>query len=112
MARDPQNFSHNNQLSSTAESLISAVPTGTKQIIRKLSFRNTGTTVRAVTVYLVESAGTAATTNELASKSIVGGAEWNCLLAQGEVLTVGMTLQAAQDAGTDINSNCSGTTVT
>ena len=112
MAREPQNFTHNNQLSSTAEAIISAVPQNTKQIVRKLSFRNTGATTRTVTVYAVESAGTAGTANELASKAIVGGKEWNCILVQGEVFTTGMTLQAAQDAGTDVNANCSGTTVT
>jgi len=112
MARDPQNFTHNNQLSSSAEALISAVAANTKQVIRKLSFRNTGTTTRTVTVYIVETSGTADTGTEVAQKAIAGKGEWNCILVQGEVLTEGMTLQAAQDAGTDINVNCSGTTVT
>lgn len=112
MARDPQNFTHNNQLSSAAESIIAAVPANTKQIVRKLSFRNTGTTTRTVTVYVVESGGTADTGTELQAKGIVGGKEWNCILIQGEVLTEGMTLQAKQDAGTDVNVNCSGITVT
>jgi len=112
MARDPQNFTHNNQLSSSAESIIAAVPANTKQVVRKLSFRNTGTTTRTVTVYVVESAGTAATTNELAVKALVGGQEWNCILAQGEILTEGLLLQAKQDAGTDVNVNCSGATIT
>ncbi len=112
MARDPQNFSNNNQLSSSAEDLISAVPAKTKQIVRKLSFRNTGTTSRTVTVYVVESAGSADTGTELAEKAIPGGKEWNVLLVQGEVFTEGMTLQAKQDTGTDVNANCSGSTVT
>ena len=112
MARTPANFSHNNQLSSAAEDLISAVQASEKQIIRKLSFRNTGTTTRTVTVYIVESGGTADTGTELDVKGIPGGGVWNVLVAQGEVLTSGMTLQAKQDTGTDINSNCSGSTVT
>lgn len=112
MARDPQNFTHNNQLSSTAEDIISAVPSNTKQIVRKLSFRNTGATTRTVTVYVVESSGTADTGTELAVKAILGGKEWNCIQVQGETFTEGMTLQAKQDAGTDVNVNASGTTVT
>ena len=112
MAREPENFTHNNQLSSTAEAIISAVPSNTKQIVRKLSFRNTGSTLRTVTVNVVEVSGTAGTANEIAVKSIPGGKEWNCILVQGEVLTTGMSLQVKQDTGTDVNVNCSGTTVT
>ena len=112
MARDPQNFTHNNQLSTTAEAVVSTVAANTKQVVRKLSFRNTGTTTRTVTVYVVESGGVADTGTEVAEKAIIGGKEWNCILVQGEVLTSGMSLQAKQDAGTDVNVNCSGTTVT
>lgn len=112
MARDPANFSHNNQLSSVAEALISAVPANSKQIVRKLSFRNTGAITRTVTVYVVESGGTADTGTELQVKAIPGGKEWNCILVQGEVFLEGMTLQAKQDTGTDVNANASGTTVT
>jgi len=112
MARQPENYSHNNQLSSVAEPLISAVSAGSKETIRKLSFRNTGATTRTVTVYIVENSGTPAITNELTQKAIPGGKEWNVVLVQGEVLDEGMSLQAKQDAGTDVNSNCSGTKIT
>jgi len=45
-------------------------------------------------------------------KAIPGGKTWNVVEAQGEILEVGMTLQAKQDTGTDINVNCSGADVT
>jgi hypothetical protein len=112
MARDPQNFSHNNQLSTSAVTVIEAVPTNTKQVVRKLSFRNTGASTRTVTVYVVGSGGTAGITNELQVKAIPAGKEWGCTLIQAEVFNEGMSLQAKQDAGTDVNVNCSGVTVT
>ena len=112
MAREPQNFSHNNQLASVAVTIIEAVPANTKQVVRKLSFRNTGALTRTVTVYVVQTSGSAATTNELQVKAIPANKEWNCTLVQAEVFAEGMTLQAKQDAGADVNVNCSGLTVT
>lgn len=112
MASEPQNFSSNNQLSSSAEAILSAVPANTKDVVRTLTFRNTGTSTRTVTVYAVESGGTADTGTEIAEKAIVGGKEWNVVIAQGKVFTDGMTLQAKQDAGTDVNANCDGTRIT
>ena len=112
MARTPENFSHNNQLSTSAVSVIEEVPANTRQVVRKLSFRNTGASTRTVTVYVVGAGDTAGTTNELQVKAIPAGKEWGCVLAQAEVFTEGMTLQAKQDAGADVNINCSGVTVT
>lgn len=112
MARDPQNFSHNNQLNSSGVMIIEAVAPRTKQVVRKLSFRNTGASTRAVTVYVVQSGGSLGVTNELQVKSIPAGKEWNCTLVQAEVFDEGMTLQATQDTGADVNINCSGVTVT
>lgn len=112
MARQPANYSHANQLSAAAEDIIAAVAQNTQEIVRKLSFTNTGTTARTVSVYVVETSGTAGTTNLLKDKAISGGKDWNCIEIQGEVLNPGMSLQASQDTGTDVNVNCSGTTVT
>lgn len=112
MARTPQNYSHNNQLSSSAESLIAAVSANTTEIVRTLKFRNTGSSVRTVTVYIVESGGSADTGTELIAKAISAGKTWNVIDVQGESFTEGMSLQAKQDAGTDVNANCSGTQVT
>ncbi len=112
MARDPANFKNSTQLSTTAADIVSVIPASTKAVIRKLSFRNTGTSTRLVTVYLIASGGTAGTTNELTVKSIPAGREWNAIIAQGEILEVGMKLQAKVDSGTDVNANCSGANIT
>lgn len=112
MATTPQNFKNTTQLSSSAADVVAAVATNTTAIVRKLSFRNTGSSTRTVTVYVIASAGSAGATNELAVKAIPAGKQWNCLEAQGEVLSVGMKIQAKQDAGTDVNANCSGSNVT
>jgi len=112
MARDPKNFKNTTQLSSTPADIIDSVEINTKSIIRKLSFYNSGTSSRSVTVYILASGGTAGDTNTLAVKSIAPKKTWNVIEAQGEVLEEGMKLQADQDAGTDINANCSGTNVT
>ncbi|MEE9532745.1 MAG: hypothetical protein V3W52_17335 [Syntrophobacteria bacterium] len=112
MARTPQNFTNTTQLSSAAADIVTDVPSDTFAVVRKLSFRNTGATTRSVTVYVLASAGTAGITNELAVKAIPPGKEWNVILIQGEVLDEGMSVQAKQDAGTDVNANCSGTLIT
>lgn len=112
MARDPSNFANTTQLASSAVDIVSAIATSTKAVIRKLSFRNTGSSTRTVTVYVLASGGTAGATNELAVKAIPAGKEWNCILIQGEILETGMKVQATQDAGTDVNANCSGALIT
>lgn len=112
MARDPKNFNNTNQLSSTAEDIVAAVAASTKSIVRKLSFRNTSSSNRTVTVYVIASGGSAGTTNELVVKAIAPGKTWNVIEIQGEVLEAGMKLQAKQDSGTDVNANCSGANVT
>ena len=112
MARTPSNFVNTTQLSTSAADVVGVVPTSTQAIVRKLSFRNTGASTRTVTVYVIASGGSAGTTNELAVKAIPPGKQWNCLEIQGEVLNAAMKAQAKQDAGTDVNANCSGTNVT
>jgi hypothetical protein len=112
MARDPSNFTNTTQLSSSASDVVGVVPTSTKSVIRKASFYNSGSSNRAVTIYVIASGGTAGTTNILVKKSIAPGKTWNCIELQGEVLEVGMKVQAIQDAGTDVNVNCSGVNIT
>jgi len=112
MARTPVNYAHDTQLSTAALTIIGPTVAGTKDIVRKLSFYNTGTTARTVTVYVVETGGTAGTANTLMTKGIAGGEAWNCIEIQAEVFLPGMSLQLAQDTGTDVNTNCSGTLVT
>lgn len=113
MARTPNNFSANNQLSSAPKNLSGTVASASQVVIGKLSFKNTNATVsRLVTVYIVESGGSAGSTNDAVEKSIPPRKTWDVITVRGEVLTAGMTLQAKQDSGTDVNSNMSGTTVT
>jgi hypothetical protein len=109
--RTPNNYAHNQQLSSSASDVVGTVTLGTTAVVRKLSFYNSGSTLRTVTVYVVEASGSAGTVNTLAVKQIPGGRTWNVIEIQGESITVGMKVQASQDAGTDINVNCSGTDV-
>lgn len=112
MARDITNFTNTTQLSSSAADIVAAVSTGSKAQIRKLSFYNSGSSTRLVTVYVIASAGAAGTTNILTTKAIPAGKTWNCIEIQGEVLSAGMKTQAIQDAGTDVNANCSGSILT
>lgn len=110
MARSPSNITINTQLSTTAAALNTLPASGESLIVRKISFYNSSTTLsRQVTVYIVESSGTAGTANTLVKRTIPPLKTWNCVEAQGEVLEVNMSIQADQDAGTDVNVNCAGT---
>ena len=110
MATTRLNFSHNLQLSTVGVSIISPVVTGTQSTIAALVFTNTGLTARTVSVFLVESGGTSADANLLSKKTIQPSKSWICAEGLRQVLQSGMSLQASQDAGTDINVACSGTT--
>ena len=112
MARTPVNYAHNLQLATSAVTIVSAAQASETKMVRKLSFYNSGTATRTVTVHIVESAGSAGTANILDKKGIPGGKSWNVVIPQGENLVSGMTLQATQDVGTDVNVNCSGSLVT
>ncbi|MBL4940968.1 MAG: hypothetical protein JKY81_04820 [Colwellia sp.] len=112
MARTPQNYANNLQLSSTVADVVPTVTTNTKAVVRKLSFYNSGTVNRTVTVHVVESSGVADTGNTLKVKSIPPGGTWNVIEVQGEIIETGMKVQAKQDVGTDVNANCSGAELT
>ncbi len=112
MARTPQNYAHNTQLSSTATALVPVVVQNTSAVVRKLSFYNSGTSSRVVTVYVVEPSGSASTSNTEVVKTIPPKKTWNVIEIQGEILETGMSVQAIQDAGADVNANCSGADIT
>lgn len=112
MARTPQNYAHNTQLNSTATVLVPVVVQNTSAVVRKLSFYNSGSSNRTVTVYVVEASGVAAVNNTEVVKTIPPGKTWNVIEIQGEILETGMSVQAIQDAGTDVNANCSGADIT
>ena len=112
MARTPQNYAHNTQLSTSSTVLVPAVVQNTSAVIRKLSFYNSGTVNRSVTVYVVEASGVADSGNTEVVKSIPPGKTWNVIEIQGEILETGMSVQAKQDVGADVNANCSGADIT
>lgn len=112
MARAPKNYAHNIQLSSSNTVIVSAPAASTQSIIRKLSFYNGGSSNRTITVYVVESSGSPATGNIEIVRAISPGTTWNVEEIQGEVIDTGMTLQAVQDSGSDVNVNCSGADIT
>jgi len=113
MAALLRNYASNLQLATSAVTIISAVAADTQANPSKLSFYNSSTTLaRLVVVHVVEDSGTADTGNTLVRKSIPPLKTWNVVETQGEILEAGMKLQATQDAGTDVNVNCSGTDFT
>lgn len=102
------NYAHNQQLSTTASDVISAVPAGTISTPSVLTFTNTATIRRFVTVYIVETGGAADTGTTKVSLSIPAGGIWYVFEVINENFTAGMKLMAKQDVGTDVNVNCSG----
>lgn len=85
------------QLTATAATYYTA-PANTKSIIKKLTFTNTDSSARTVTVYLVPAAGTAGVTNILISAQSIGAGEcWECYPASGQVLQALGFIQALAD---------------
>lgn len=112
MPRTPISFSIQKQLSSTSSDIVAAAAANTQRHVTSMSFHNSGGSTRTVTVYRIPSGGTAGTTNILAVQTIPSGKTWICYPAINEILEVGQFIQAKQDAGTDINVNCSGSVIT
>ncbi len=79
------------------------VPANTKSVIKKLTFTNTDTVARTVTVYLVPSAGTAGVTNILVSaRAIAAGDTYDCTEALGQTLLPAGFIQALADVGSKV----------
>lgn len=113
MATTPKRFAIETQLQTTPVDIIPNVGVNAVDVVRTLIFYNSSSTdTRSVTVYNVPSGGTAGTANILAVKAIAPGKTWNVIEAQGQNFEEGQKLQAAQDAGTDVNVNCSGVEIT
>ena len=113
MARTPKNYAVDTQLSTSATDIVPAAPSNTTSNVRKMSFFNSSSsTNRLVTIHVVEASGTADTGNTIIEKSIPPRKTWNVIELQGETLEAGMKVQATQDAGTDVNANCSGYDIT
>lgn len=85
------------------------VPGNTRTTIKKLTFSNSTSAARLVTVYLVPSGGTAGVTNMLCITKTVGAYDtWDCDKASGHTLEAGSTLQCLADAATAITIHASG----
>lgn len=90
------------QLTASAATYYTA-PANTKSVIKKLTFTNTDTVARTVTVYLVPSAGTAGATNILISaRPIPAGDTYDCQEALGQTLLIGGFIQALADVGAKV----------
>jgi len=84
-------------------------PANTHTILKKLTFTNTDTVARTITVYLVPSAGSASATNTLTSaQTIAPGATYECFEGEGHVLNPGDFLQALASTATVVNIQGSG----
>lgn len=110
MSATKTNFAHNLQLATSAVTIIPAVSTGVQVSVSACSFYNSGSSSRTVSVFVVESGGTASTANLIAVKNIQPSKTWICVEVLRQVFASGMSLRASQDAGTDINVNASGIT--
>jgi len=72
--------------------------------IKKVTFHNTDTSARTVTVNLVPSAGSARDTNELiAARSLQPDETWDCLELVNQILLAGGTLQCVASVASKIN---------
>ena len=108
MSATKTNFAHNLQLAVSAVTIIPAVSTGVQASVSACSFYNSGSSARTVSVFVVESGGSAAASNAIAVKTIQPGKSWICVEVLRQVFASGMSLRASQDAGADINVNASG----
>ena len=110
MAREPRSYATGLQLSTTPVDIVPAVASGVNQSeVDTISFYNSSTTTnRTVTVYKIPSGGSAATTNTLQKGTIPPQKSWVPESFIGVKLENGQKIQAAQDAGTDVNAECSG----
>lgn len=109
MARIRRNYAHKKQLGTSPVDVVPLVSAGVQASVSKCSFYNGSPTEnRTVTIYVVESGGTAGALNVLVVKAISPGKSWNVVEILTEVITAGMTVQASQDLGADVNVNCSG----
>lgn len=108
MSATKTNFAHNLQLAASAVTIIPAVNTGVQASVSACSFYNSGSSARTVSVFVVESGGSASVDNTIAIKVVQPNKTWICVEVLRQVFASGMSLQASQDAGSDVNVNASG----
>lgn len=87
-------------------------PTATNTIIKKLTLNNIDTSTRTVTLYIIQSAGSASTTNALATKTLIAGQTIILDEIQNHTLNAGDFIQAVCSATSAVNMQMSGVEVT
>ena len=80
-------------LTGTAASLY-AVPTATKTQIRQANLLNTTASPVLVNIYIVPSAGSAATSNQFVNYSVPAGASYQCPELIGKIMPTGSQIYA------------------
>lgn len=89
------------------------VPTGTRAIVRKLTFTNTSASVKTVTVYWVPSGGSAGNSNKIVpSYSIAPSETWDCPFMEAHTMHAGDKLQILASDNTAVMVASSGSEVT
>lgn len=87
----------------TAAGVLYVAPAATISTVSNLSFTNTDTVPRTVTMYFVPASGTAGAANEIAAPySLSAGQTWVPPQAIGLSLTAGASLQASADVAAKV----------
>lgn len=85
------------QIAAVATTYYTA-PANTKCVVKRLTFCNTASDPRAVTLYLVPSASSAEDANTITKTKVLYPAEtWSCPDAEGHIIEAGGTIQALCD---------------
>lgn len=101
------------QAAPTTAAALYTVPDNARCRLTKVTATNTGTSVRAVTGYLVPSGDSAAAANTILSAYSVGpGQDVTLSSLIGQVLEQGDSLQIIVDDGTDLILHATGTETT
>lgn len=102
MAQVAKRIISGSQLTASAATYYT-VPANTKCVLKRITFCNTDTVPRAITIYLVPSAGSAADSNTITkTKTLYPNETWSCPDSEGHVIEAGGTVQAMADAATAI----------
>ena len=100
-------FTIDEQVSSSAETLVSSV-TGQRKVITAATFYNSHTAAVTLTLYRFASGGTAGTTNVISVKAIPAGVSWVCRELLNQVIKDGQVIQAVAGTTNVINAHIGG----
>lgn len=85
----------------------------TKTVLRRVTFCNTTSTARTVTLYKIPNGGSAADATTVLKDKVIGPKEtWSCIDIEGHVLEANGFIQALCDAGSAVAITISAYTVT